>query len=140
MQDSLVALAFTVAVLAGIVAIVTLVASRGAYREIGGGGPHSPSDGEPPGGAAGDGRDEEIRQMLGARSARSARSARRERRGEQPPDVDAELAELLRPAADERLRDDVRALVDARNRRRARTGLAPLDVDAEIERRLRGPN
>jgi hypothetical protein len=96
-----------------------------------------PADDDAPGADADAARDEEIRQMLSARSARSARS---ERCGEHPPHLDAELAALLRPADDDALREEVRALVDARNRRPARSGLDLLDVEAEIVRRLREPN
>ena len=76
---------------------------------------------------------EEIRQML------QAKSARREARGEAPLDVDAELAALTEAAAaaDPALREEVRQLVVARNERRARQGKEPLDVDAEVERELR---
>ena len=81
-----------------------------------------------------DARDQEIRQMLGARNAR------RERRGEQPLDLDEELAMLLRPTAGDDVRDEVRAMVEARNRRLERSGMQPLDVDAEIERQLRELN
>jgi hypothetical protein len=75
----------------------------------------------------------ELRQLL------EAKSARREARGEEPLDVDAELAQLSRPAhaADPALREEVRELVVATNERRARRGQPPLDVEAEIERRLR---
>jgi hypothetical protein len=76
---------------------------------------------------------EEIRQML------EAKSARREARGEAPLDVEAELAALNRaePAGDPALREEVRQLVVARNERRARQGKEPLDVEAEVERELR---
>ena len=76
---------------------------------------------------------EEIRQML------EAKSARREARGEQPLDVEAELAALTHsaPDADPALRDEVRQLVVARNERRLRQGKEPLDVEAEVERQLR---
>jgi hypothetical protein len=76
---------------------------------------------------------EEIRQML------EAKSARREARGEPPLDVDAELASLMQeaPETDPALRDEVRQLVVARNERRARQGKEPLDVEAEVERQLR---
>ena len=80
-------------------------------------------------------REEEIRQMLTARSDRMVR------RGEPALDVDAEVARLLEPAGGPRERDatlveEVRQLVVARNERRARQGLQPLDVDAETERTL----
>ena len=76
---------------------------------------------------------EEIRQML------EAKSARREARGEEPLDLDAELAALSQapPGADAGLRDEVRQLVIARNERRSRQGKQPLDVDEEVERQLR---
>ncbi|MDQ3720006.1 MAG: hypothetical protein M3350_04375 [Actinomycetota bacterium] len=78
---------------------------------------------------------EELRQLL------EAKSARRERR-EAPLDVEAEMAALSRPAApppDAALRDEVRQLVLARNERRARRarqGDPPFDVEAEVERQL----
>jgi hypothetical protein len=75
-------------------------------------------------------RDEEIRQML------EARNARRIRRGEQPVDVEEELARLTAPVIDPELRSEIRDLVIARNYRRARTGKPPLDVEAEIEREI----
>jgi hypothetical protein len=76
---------------------------------------------------------EEIRQML------EAKSDRRVARGEPELDVDAELAALTREAggADAGLRDEVRQLVVARNERRQRQGKPPLDVEAEVERQLR---
>jgi hypothetical protein len=76
---------------------------------------------------------EEIRQML------EAKSARRQARGEEPIDVEAELAALTQtaPAGDPDLREEVRQLVVARNERRLRQGKEPLDVEAEVERQLR---
>jgi hypothetical protein len=76
---------------------------------------------------------EEIRQML------EAKSSRRQGRGQEPLDVDAELASLTRGPAyrDDALRDDVRQLGIARNERRSRRGQEPLDVEAEVERQLR---
>src|SRR5829696_9476964 len=75
---------------------------------------------------------EEIRQML------EAKSQRRQARGEPGLDVDAELAALTRPSADTDpgLREEVRQLVIARNERRLRQGKQPVDVEAEIERQL----
>ena len=77
--------------------------------------------------------EEEIRQML------EAKSDRRVARGEPELDVDAELAALTRPSAgaDPGLREEVRQLVVARNERRLRQGKEPLDVESEIERQLR---
>jgi hypothetical protein len=76
---------------------------------------------------------EEIRQML------QAKSARREARGEAPLDIDAEVASLTRgpSVSDPALRDEVRQLVIARNERRLRQGKEPLDVEAEVDRQLR---
>jgi hypothetical protein len=82
-------------------------------------------------------REEEIRQMV------TARSYRRVARGEQALDVDAEVEKLLEPAGgsgglgqDKDLRDEVRQLVVARNERRKRQGKKALDVEQEIERQL----
>lgn len=88
---------------------------------------------EAPATASGPEVQEEIRQML------EAKSQRRAARGEQPLDVDAELAALTRPStgADPGLREEIRQLVVARNARRQRQGKEPLDVDEEIERQLR---
>ena len=77
---------------------------------------------------------EEIRQML------EAKSRRREARGEEPLDIEAELASLnagTPGTGDPALREEVRQLVIARNERRARQGKEPLDVEAEIDRQLR---
>ena len=77
---------------------------------------------------------EEIRQML------EAKSRRREARGEAPLDIESELTLLTTgtPAAgDPALREEVRQLVIARNQRRLRQGKEPLDVEAEIDRQLR---
>jgi hypothetical protein len=76
-------------------------------------------------------RDLEIRQML------EARNERRRRRGQEPLDVDAEIARLSRPAVDPALAAEVRQLVQARNARLVRRGEAPLDVETEVARRLR---
>jgi len=82
-------------------------------------------------------REEEIRQMV------EARSYRREARGEDALDVDAEVDKLLASekgsgslGQDQGLREEVRQLVVARNERRKRQGKEPLDVDQEIERQL----
>jgi hypothetical protein len=82
-------------------------------------------------------REEEIRQMIQARSDRGVA------RGKQALDVDAEVEKLLADApaptlgADRALRDEVRQLVIARNERRQRQGKKALDVEKEIERQLR---
>ena len=76
---------------------------------------------------------EEIRQML------QAKSERRAARGQAPIDIDAEMASLMRgpSTADPALRDEVRQLVVARNERRLRQGKEPLDVETEVDRQLR---
>ena len=98
-----------------------------------------------PGGSGGGGgempvsaeiREEEIRQMVQARSDRAVA------RGSEAIDVDAEVKRLLAPEPgglgnDPALREEVRTLVVARNERRVRQGKKPLDVDAEVERQLR---
>jgi hypothetical protein len=83
-------------------------------------------------------REEEIRQMIQARSDRGVA------RGRKPLDVDAEVEKLLASesggsslAGDKALREEVRQLVVARNERRQRQGKKPLDVEKEIERQLR---
>jgi hypothetical protein len=83
-------------------------------------------------------REEEIRQMV------QARSDRRVARGNEALDVDAEVEKLLAVgsggpslSADRELREEVRQLVVARNERRQRQGKEPLDVDAEVDRQLR---
>jgi hypothetical protein len=80
-------------------------------------------------------REQEIRQMLGARSERLVR------RGQPALDIEAELARLLAPVEqasghDAGLVEEVRQLVLARNERRVRQGLEPLDVESEVERTL----
>ena len=81
----------------------------------------------------------EARQMI------EAKSYRRLRRGEEPLDVEAEVAALLdselaahagKRGLDEKLRSEVRELVVARNERRMRRGQEPLDVEAEVERQV----
>ncbi len=113
----------------------------GMYDHIGQGG--LSREGEPGGGApaphdspaARAEQEEEVRQMLRARSERLVR------RGGAPLDVEAEVARLLAPASasaahDPGLVEEVRQMVLARNERRVRRGEEPLDVDAEVERTL----
>jgi hypothetical protein len=126
-----------------IVMCVLFLVTRGKdsmYDQIGQGGLSRESDFQgpaaPPQGssAAAAEREQEVRQMV------TARSERRVRRGEAPLDVDAEVARLLAPEAprerDAGLTEEVRQLVLARNERRARQGLDPLDVESEVERTL----
>ena len=134
MQQAFGYVLFAVVIVAAIAAILSLRGER--YSHIGRGGlfeddpPKAPSA---PVAAAE--RDDDIRQMLGARNAR------REARGQDPLDVEAELQRLTRgPAhveADPALVAEVRELVEARNRRRGRQGKPPLDVEEEVQRQLR---
>jgi hypothetical protein len=112
------------------------------YDQIGQGGltresDYAASSPQPASPAAKAEREQEIRQML------RARNDRLRRRGEEPLDVEAELARLLAaetPGApkqrDRELVEEVRQLVLARNERRERQGLDALDVDSEVERTL----
>jgi hypothetical protein len=82
-------------------------------------------------------REEEIRQMIQARSDRGVA------KGREALDVDAEVEKLLASesggpglAGDKALREEVRQLVTARNERRERQGKEPLDVEKEIDRQL----
>ena len=97
-----------------------------------------PEVGGPAAQVSGEVREEEIRQMV------EARSYRREARGEEPLDVDTEVEKLLASdkgsgslGQDQGLREEVRQLVVARNERRQRQGKEPLEVEEEIERQLR---
>jgi hypothetical protein len=85
-------------------------------------------------------REEEIRQMIQARSDRGVA------KGRKALDVDAEVEKLLASErargsrglrGDKVLREEIRQLVVARNERRQRQGKEPLDVEQEIERQLR---
>ena len=83
-------------------------------------------------------REEEIRQMIQARSDRGVA------KGRKALDIDEEVEKLLTEeasgpglGADSELREEVRQLVVARNERRKRQGKKELDVDREIERQLR---
>jgi hypothetical protein len=127
-----------VAVVAIVVSCLSYLGSAGVYKGLGRTGlsldePRE-QPGPPPGSAAAVAEaQEEIRQML------EAKSARRESRGEQPLDIEAEMAALARtePSADPGLREEVRQLVVANNARRARRGEEPLDVETEVDRQLR---
>jgi hypothetical protein len=130
-----------ISIVAIVVAVAASLASGGLYERIGRGGlsmdghEQQRGGGPTPGSPAAQAEaDEEIRQLV------EAKSARRVARGQAPLDVDAEIAALTRPAApavDEGLRDEVRQLVVARNARRLRQGKDPLDVEAEVDRQLR---
>jgi hypothetical protein len=124
---------------------VLFLVTRGSdsmYDQIGQGGLSKESEYEAHGGgralgsaAAGAEQEQEIRQML------LARSERRVSRGESALDIDAEVARLLGDAQragehDPALVAEVRQLVEARNERRLRQGKEALDVEAEIARTL----
>ena len=123
-------------------AIVFAMGAGNALKEIGKGDfamdhdmPQGPGGGAAP--VSKEVREEEIRQMI------EARSYRRQARGEKALDVDAEVDKLLASergsgslGGDEGLREEVRQLVVARNERRKRQGKKPLDVEKEIDRQL----
>jgi Spy/CpxP family protein refolding chaperone len=119
-----------VTVLAALAAAVSYWGSGGIYSKLGSSDLEMRRE-EPVATAAE--TQEEIRQML------EAKSRRREARGEEPLDVDAEIAALTAAPGpgDLALREEVRQLVIARNERRLRQGKEPLDVEAEIDRQLR---
>lgn len=129
---------FVVVAAAAVIGLVTFAGARRAYDEIGKGelslrdGSDRPAHEDPAGTGSGAEREAEIRQLL------EARNARRVRRGEEPLDVEAQLADLLRPAADPGLEREIREFVMARNERRERRGQPPLDVEAEVARHLGG--
>ena len=124
---------FGVVIVGVLVALVAAFLSSDAYDEIGRGGLFEEEQRRPQApGASAAVRDDEIRQML------EARNARRARRGEEPLDVERELAALTRqPTIDKALLAEIRDLVEARNARRLRRGQEPLDVEAEVDRQLR---
>ena len=134
MEQALLAVTVGVVVVALLVGLATFAGSRRAYEEIGAGGiEQDPAPREPTSGAGAAEQAAEIRQML------EARNSRRIRRGEEPLDVEAEVAALTSasaPAADPALEEEVRQLVVARNARRVRRGEEPLDVEAEVRRQL----
>ena len=131
-----------ISLLAIVVAVAASMASGGLYERIGRGGlsmdghEQQGRSGPQPGSAAAKAEaDEEIRQLV------EAKSARRVARGQPALDVDAEIAKLTTVTAaapaDEGLRDEVRQLVIARNERRVRQGKEPVEVEAEVDRQLR---
>ena len=129
---------WVVCVLAVLIAIGALIASRKTWEDFGKGklimDGDSARDSQHDSGMAVAERDTEIRQIL------EARNERRARRGEAPIDIEQELARLTTtaPAIDPALREEIRQLVVARNHRRVRAGKPPLDVEAEIEREIDG--
>jgi len=133
-QDAFWVVLLVVVVGASIVAVITFALTDKTYAQIGRGALSldQPARNESVSSAV---RDDEIRQML------EARNERRVRRGQEPLDIEAELATLVAPsaalAADPELVGEVRDLVIARNERRVRMGKEPLDVEAEVARQLR---
>jgi len=129
---------WVVCVLAVLIALGALIASRKTWEDFGKGkfvmDGDSAKGSRHDSGAAPAERDAEIRQLL------EARNERRTRRGEAPIDVEQELARLTTtaPTIDPALREEIRQLVVARNHRRVRAGKPPLDVEAEIDREIAG--
>jgi hypothetical protein len=121
-----------VSLLAVVVAVISYWGSGRIYTGLGRGDLELERD-RPVAAASAAEAQEEIRQML------QAKSDRRAARGEAPIDIDAEMASLMcgPSTADPALRDEVRQLVVARNERRLRQGKEPLDVEMEVERQLR---
>lgn len=124
-----------VVALGALVGVATFAGSRRAYEEIGADGiEKDPSPREPSTAAGASEQADEIRQMV------QARNARRIRRGEEPLDVEAQVAELTAQSpgasADPAVEEEIRQLVAARNARRIRRGEEPLDVEAEVRRQL----
>jgi cytochrome c556 len=133
MEQALMIVIFVVVGLGAVIGVASFAGSRRAYEEIGAGGIEAdPLPRTPDSRAGAAEREAEIRQML------EARNARRLRRGEEPVDIEAELAHLTVAAvqADPELEQEVRQLVVARNARRVRRGEEPLDVEAEVRRQL----
>ena len=141
MQDAFGIVIFVVVGVGAVIAVVSLFGRSRLYDDIGRGGLSIGEDRDmrprgaqaPAAGSSSAERDAEIRQML------EARNARRAAQGRETVDVEAELAELTRPAAasDPEILEEVRALVRARNSRRIARGQEPLDEDAEVARQLR---
>jgi hypothetical protein len=136
---------FTVVVVGAVVLFVlvgvgSFLAGGSLYDKIGEGGLSmgSGGSGPPPNSPLAQAeREQEIRQMLQARSDRQVRQ------GGQALDIDAELALLEEPTDgtpigkhDASLTEEVRQLVTARNERRIRSGEEPMDVESEVQRTL----
>jgi len=130
------------AVALSIVMCLVFLFTRGSlYDQIGEGGltpDREPGGGfpapEPDSPASRAEREQEIRQLVGARSRRLVG------RGQPALDIDAEVARLLEQPSPQSheptLNEEVRQLVVARNERRVRQGLEPFDVEAEVQRTL----
>jgi hypothetical protein len=126
-----------------VMSVVFLVSRGSMYDQIGQGGLSRDSDNlaaapapDPDSPAGRAEREQEIRQMLGARSDRLVS------KGQPALDIEAEVARLMAPPPQSQghaagLVEEVRQLVVARNERRQRQGLEPLEVEAEVARTLR---
>jgi hypothetical protein len=124
---------WVVCVVAIVVALAALISTRQTWQDFGKSGLLMDSElkSQPPSTVAPDQeRDEEIRQMM------EARNARRLRRGEEPLDVEQEIARLTPQKVDPELESEIRELVKARNYRRERVGKSPLDIETEVQREL----
>ncbi len=122
-----------------LVGVGSFLAGGSVYDKIGEGGlsvgpSNAPAPNSPQAQAE---REQEIRQMLQARSDRLVRG------GGQALNIDAELARLDQSGAGEAvgkhdvaLTEEVRQLVVARNERRMRSGEEPMDVEEEVRRTL----
>lgn len=135
MQEAFGVILFVVMGVAIVAAIYAAVGSGALYKQIGRGGMSLDSDETGmrplPQVVSQAVADEEIRQML------TAKNARRAARGQEPVDVEAEMARLKAPAGiDPALEAEIRSMVIARNARRERQGKEPLDVDAEVRRQV----
>lgn len=138
MQEAFGYVLFVVVAVGIVAAIYAAVGSGALYKQIGRGGlsldrddDHARVGGDRLRAVSQAVADEEIRQML------TARNARRAARGQEPVDIEAELARLKAPAGvDPALEAEIRSLVIARNERRVRQGKEPLDVDAEVRRQV----
>lgn len=122
-----------------LVGVGSFLAGGSVYDKIGEGGLSAgPSTGPPPNSPQAEAeREEEIRQMLQARSDRLVRG------GGEALDIDAELALLDQGGVgdaigkhDVALTEEVRQLVVARNERRMRSGQEPMDIEEEVRRTL----
>ena len=123
MQDALPIVIVAVVIVAGVVAIATLVLSRGSYDQIGRS--DMTFDREV---AADPFRDEEIRQLLEATNARRAAHGR--------PPLDLDVARRARRTTSCEPRSA--PSWNPATRAGSPAGSQPLDVEAEVERRLSG--
>jgi hypothetical protein len=135
-QDAFGIVLFVVVAVAIVVAAIAISGTGKLYKQIGRGGLSLDRDSDhirpvrSSGAASRAEADAEVHQML------EARNARRVARGEEPLDIDAEIARLSAPAIDPSLEAEIRSMVIARNERRERQGKPPLDVEEEVRRQI----